>query len=66
MFSSGNEFFESFLDPTMNYTCAYWKRATTLEQAQKDKMELVAQKLKLEPGMTVLDIGCGFNNINLK
>ncbi len=58
----GNDLFEKFLDTEyMAYTCAYWRRgAQTLEQAQEDKLRLVAEKLGLEPGMRVLDLGCGW------
>jgi cyclopropane-fatty-acyl-phospholipid synthase len=56
----GNLLFEHMLDKDMNYTCGYWKNATTLEQAQIAKLDLVCQKLKLEPGMRMLDIGCGW------
>jgi cyclopropane-fatty-acyl-phospholipid synthase len=47
----------------MTYSCGYWAKATTLDQAQLDKMELIAQKLQLKPGMTVLDIGCGWGGL---
>ena len=60
----GNDLFESFLDPTMNYTCAYWKNADNLDQAQLDKMELIAKKLMLKPGMRVLDLGCGWGGLS--
>lgn len=56
----GNELFESFLDPTMNYSCGYWKNAKNLHEAQIHKMELIGKKLNLKPGMKVLDIGCGW------
>lgn len=56
----GNELFKSMLDSRMNYTCGYWKNANDLDAAQLNKLELSCQKLKLEPGMRVLDIGCGF------
>lgn len=56
----GNTLFENMLDPRMNYTCAYWKDAATLEEAQLAKLELVCQKLQLTPGMSILDIGCGW------
>ncbi len=56
----GNELFKSMLDSRMNYTCGYWKNANDLDTAQLNKLELSCQKLKLEPGMRVLDIGCGF------
>lgn len=51
------------LDSTMNYTCGYWKDADNLEQAQLAKMNLVAAKLGVKPGMTVLDVGCGFGGM---
>jgi len=47
----------------MNYSCGYWAKADNLNQAQLDKMELTAQKLKLKPGMRVLDIGCGWGGL---
>lgn len=56
----GNELFTAMLDSRMNYTCGYWKSANDLETAQRDKLELVCQKLQLKPGMRLLDIGCGF------
>ena len=56
----GNDLFEAVLDPSMNYSCAYWNTADNLQQAQTDKMDLICRKLKLDPGMRVLDIGCGW------
>lgn len=56
----GNDLFEAMLDRNMNYTCAYWKNANTLDEAQLAKMDLVCRKLQLKPGMQVLDIGCGW------
>ncbi|WP_454781568.1 cyclopropane fatty acyl phospholipid synthase [Legionella sp. WA2022007384] len=56
----GNDLFKFMLDSRMNYTCGYWRNANDLETAQLNKLELSCQKLKLEPGMRVLDIGCGF------
>ena len=56
----GNEFYQAMLGPRMAYTCGYWKNAETLEQAQDAKLELICQKLRLKPGMRVLDIGCGW------
>lgn len=56
-----DEFFSLFLDPTMNYACAYFERDDmTLEEAQCAKVDLALRKLNLEPGMTLLDIGCGW------
>jgi cyclopropane-fatty-acyl-phospholipid synthase len=65
----GNDLFDSMLDPTMNYSCAYWQEPVTgapietLEGAQRAKMKLCALKLKLEPGMKVLEIGCGWGGL---
>jgi cyclopropane-fatty-acyl-phospholipid synthase len=59
----GNEFFALFLDDSMTYSCAIFSRgAETLEEAQQTKLELVARKLGLEPGMRVLDVGCGWGS----
>jgi cyclopropane-fatty-acyl-phospholipid synthase len=56
-----DEFFSLFLDPTMTYTCAYFERDDmTLEDAQIAKLDLALGKLNLEPGMTLLDVGCGW------
>jgi cyclopropane-fatty-acyl-phospholipid synthase len=56
-----DEFFELFLDPTRTYSCAYFERDDmTLEEAQIAKVDLSLGKLGLEPGMTLLDIGCGW------
>ena len=57
------EFFELFLGPSMTYSCALFSRgATTLEQAQEQKLELVCTKLGLTAGERVLDIGCGWGS----
>jgi cyclopropane-fatty-acyl-phospholipid synthase len=56
-----NEFFSLFLDQSMTYSCAIFSRgATTLEQAQEEKLETVARKLALKEGDRVLDVGCGW------
>ncbi len=61
IYDVSDEFFALFLDPTMGYTCAYFERDDmTLEEAQNAKFDLALGKLNLEPGMTVLDIGCGW------
>ncbi|MDT8878422.1 cyclopropane fatty acyl phospholipid synthase [Halomonas saccharevitans] len=58
----GNDLFERMLDETMCYSCGYWKEADDLATAQRAKLELACQKLDLKPGMTVLDIGCGWGS----
>ena len=59
----GNEFFALFLDRSMTYSCAYWQvGATTLEEAQEAKVELVCKKLALQEGERVLDVGCGWGS----
>jgi cyclopropane-fatty-acyl-phospholipid synthase len=58
----GTEFYRLWLDdPLMMYTCAYWKEGTrTLEEAQANKIEHVCRKVRLTPGDSVVDVGCGF------
>ncbi len=59
----GNEFFALFLDRSMTYSCAYWSGgATTLEEAQEAKLELVCKKLALREGERILDVGCGWGS----
>jgi cyclopropane-fatty-acyl-phospholipid synthase len=61
IYDVSDEFFALFLDPTMGYTCAYFERdEMSLEEAQTAKFDLALGKLNLEPGMTVLDVGCGW------
>ncbi|WP_077086333.1 cyclopropane mycolic acid synthase family methyltransferase [Mycobacterium rhizamassiliense] len=56
-----DEFFRLFLDPTQTYSCAYFERDDmTLEEAQLAKIDLALGKLGLQPGMTLLDVGCGW------
>src|SRR3954469_2470608 len=59
----GNEFFSLFLDRSMTYSCAIFSRgATTLEEAQETKLDLVCTKLALQEGERVLDVGCGWGS----
>ncbi|CNH41296.1 cyclopropane fatty acyl phospholipid synthase [Yersinia mollaretii] len=59
----GNDLFSLMLDPNMQYSCGYWKDATTLEQAQENKLRMICEKLQLAPGMKLLDIGCGWGGL---
>ena len=65
-YALGTDFYRLWLDhPYMMYTCAYWgEGATTLEEAQQNKMEHVCRKLLLKPGETLLDIGCGWGGFS--
>ena len=60
----GNDVFEAMLDTHMNYSCGYWATAQNLDEAQEDKMEMICRKLLLEPGMKVLDVGCGWGGLS--
>ena len=55
-----NKLYSAMLDKRMNYTCGYWKDADNLDAAQEAKLDLVCRKIGLEPGMKVLELGCGF------
>ncbi|MBV9721252.1 MAG: class I SAM-dependent methyltransferase [Mycobacterium sp.] len=56
-----DDFYRLFLDPTQTYSCAYFERDDmTLEEAQRAKIDLSLGKLGLQPGMTLLDVGCGW------
>jgi len=59
----GNDLFSRMLDEHMQYSCGYWKDATTLSDAQNAKLKMICDKLHLEPGMTLLDIGCGWGGL---
>lgn len=65
----GNGFYEIVLGPSMVYSCAYWPApesgGATLEAAQRDKLDLVCRKLALEPGLRLLDVGCGWGSLAL-
>lgn len=58
----GNDLYQAMLDSRLNYTCAYWKNADNLDQAQEAKLDLVCRKIGLQPGMTVLELGCGWGS----
>jgi len=65
----GNDFYEIVLGPSMTYSCAYWARPDdptySLEDAQRDKLELICRKLGLGSGMRLLDVGCGWGSLVL-
>jgi len=61
-YDMGNQLFEKMLDKRMVYSCGYWKNASTLDEAQEDKLDLICRKLYLKPGMQVLDVGCGWGS----
>jgi cyclopropane-fatty-acyl-phospholipid synthase len=62
-YDAGNDFFALFLDPSMTYSCAYFRGgAETLADAQQAKLDLVCTKLALQPGERVLDVGCGWGS----
>ena len=56
----GNDLFRAMLGKRLVYSCAYWRDADNLDDAQLAKLELICRKLQLQPGMRVLDIGCGW------
>ncbi|MET0456908.1 MAG: cyclopropane mycolic acid synthase family methyltransferase [Mycobacterium sp.] len=59
-----DDFFGTFQDPSRTYSCAYFERDDmTLEEAQMAKIDLALGKLDLKPGMTLLDIGCGWGSV---
>lgn len=61
----GNAFYERVLGPSMVYSCAYWTPGGSLEDAQRDKLDLVCRKLALRPGDRLLDVGCGWGSMAL-
>jgi cyclopropane-fatty-acyl-phospholipid synthase len=62
----GNDFYRLLLGPSLVYSCAYFPGPTaTLEQAQEAKLDLVCRKLDLQPGMRLLDVGCGWGSLAL-
>jgi cyclopropane-fatty-acyl-phospholipid synthase len=60
----GNDLFKCMLDKRLTYSCAYWKNASNLDEAQEAKLDLICKKLNLQPGMKVLDIGCGWGSFS--
>jgi cyclopropane-fatty-acyl-phospholipid synthase len=58
----GNDLYQAMLDKRLNYTCAYWRDANNLDEAQENKLDLVCRKIGLQPGMKVLELGCGWGS----
>ena len=58
----GNDLYEAMLDKRMNYTCAYWKDAASLDEAQEAKLDLICRKIGAKPGMKILELGCGWGS----
>jgi len=59
----GNNLFANMLDKRMTYSCGYWRKASSLDEAQEHKLDLICRKLNLQPGMKLLDIGCGWGSL---
>ena len=63
-YDASNAFYELWLDKEMVYTCAYFTDwANDIDQAQQDKLDLICRKLRLNPGETLLDLGCGWGSL---
>jgi len=62
-YDTGNDLFRRMLDRRMVYSCGYWKDATDLDSAQQAKLDLICRKMGLQPGMRLLDIGCGWGSL---
>ena len=58
----GNDLYRAMLDQRMNYTCAYWKNASNLDEAQEAKLDLICRKIGAKPGMRILEFGCGWGS----
>lgn len=61
----GNDFYELVLGPSMVYSCAYWQPGGTLEEAQRDKLDLICRKLALREDQRLLDVGGGWGSLVL-
>jgi len=62
-YNLGNDLYQAMLGRYMQYSCAYWQGAKTINQAQKNKLHLICRKLGLMPGMRLLDVGGGFGSL---
>ncbi len=61
-YDRGNDLYRAMLDRRMVYSCAYWKEAETLDEAQEAKLDLICRKIGLQAGHRVLDVGCGWGS----
>ncbi len=61
-YDAGNDLYKRMLDKRLVYTCGYWARARTLDDAQEAKLDLVCKKIGLKKGQKILDIGCGWGS----
>ena len=61
-YDKGNVLYQAMLDKELNYSCGYWKGCANLDEAQQAKLALTCEKLQLQAGMHVLDIGCGWGS----
>ena len=59
----GNDFFEAMLDPWMQYSCAFFREGDDLAAAQRRKLAMICERLELRPGLTLLDVGCGWGGL---
>ncbi len=62
-YDAGNDLFSCMLDSRMTYSCGFWEGAADLEEAQEKKLDMICRKLMLQPGMKLLDIGCGWGSL---
>ena len=62
-YNVGNDLFLAMLDPRMTYSCAFWAHARDLNEAQEHKLDLICKKLQLQPGESLLEIGCGWGGL---
>jgi len=59
----GNDLFIQMLDKRMTYSCGYWQNASSLDEAQEYKLDLICRKMRLQSGMKMLDVGCGWGSL---
>jgi cyclopropane-fatty-acyl-phospholipid synthase len=59
----GNDVYRARLDSSMSYSCGYWTTTNDLEQAHQAELCLTCDKLELQPGLRLLDIGCGWSGL---